>query len=683
MAKVTVGAKTGVSQRGRPLHRLGWALLLAGLLVLAGWAVVTAVQLTGHARSLQAHLRALEALAPGGEAGLSPGQMEEAGGHLAGMHHDLEVVQARIGPLLPLGRLLAWVPGYGGDLAAAPDLLQMATGVAATGDRTFQALAPALPLLAGEGESEGGLLGTTEGLLPVLVDARPVLREAQQDLAAVEAARQSIDAGALSPRVASLVERLDRYLPWLHTAVDGALLVPELLGAGGPRTFLVIAQNNHELRPTGGFISGVGELHIGGEDAAGRITPPSFSDSYAVDNFQVPHEDAPEAMKRTLLGDMVLFRDANWNPDFPTSARRALAIYARDRGVEAQGVITLDLNALQLLVQAVGPLVVEGVDTPVTGDNVLRVIQASWNEGGVDSGREWWLHRKDFMGEITRALMARLSESREVHLLDLAQALKRALDEKHLLLYIHEPRAAALLRERNWDGALPAPAAGQDWLMVVDTNVGFNKVDANIDRSLHYRVDLTDPAAPGATLTVSYRHRSRRPVGDCVQEAYYGDAYEDMMERCYWDYVRAYVPAGSHLREGPEPALPPGSLLANSGRDVPSPPVSPTLVEGAWSVWAAFFDLPTMEERTLTWSYALPAGTVSQVAGDDEMVTYHLHVQKQPGTGAVPLRLEIVLPPGAELVEAAPALQALQPGHLAADTDLRLDREFTATFRVR
>jgi hypothetical protein len=319
------------------------------------------------------------------------------------------------------------------------------------------------------------------------------------------------------------------------------------------------------------------------------------------------------------------------------------------------------------------------VDTPVTGQNIQQVIQASWNEGGVDSGREWWLHRKDFMGEITKALVARFSEGREVHLLDLAQALKQALDEKHLLLYIHEPEAAALLRARNWDGALPAPAAGQDWLMVVDANVGFNKVDANVDRSLHYRVDLSDPAAPRATLVVTYQHRSRRPVGDCLQEADYGDAYEDMMDRCYWDYVRAYVPAASRLLEGPEPALPPGSLLARSGRDLASPPISPTLQEGAWSVWAAFFSLPTMDERTLTWAYALPAGTVS-AASDEGLLTYRLQVQKQPGTVAVPLRLEIVLPPGAELVEAVPALEVAEAGHLLLDTDLRRDREFVLTF---
>ncbi|MEJ2211108.1 MAG: DUF4012 domain-containing protein, partial [Anaerolineae bacterium] len=625
------------------------------------------------------HLSALEALAPGGETELGFDQMQAAGQHLAGMHQDLEAVESLVGPLLPLGRLLAWLPGYGGDLAAAPDLLAVANGVAAAGDGAFQALAPALPLLAGEGESQGGLLGTAEGLLPVLVDARPALQEAQAELAAVDAARRRIDSGALSPRVASLVERLDRYLPWLYTAVDGGLLAPDLLGAEGPRTFLIVAQNNQELRPTGGFISGVGELHVGGEGAAGRIAPPSFSDSYAVDNLAVPHEDAPQAMKQVLLGDMILFRDANWDPDFPTSARRALAIYARDQGVEANGVVALDLNALQMLVAAVGPLAVEGVDTPVTGQNIQQVIQASWNEGGVDSGREWWLHRKDFMGEITKALVARFSEGREVHLLDPAQALKQALDEKHLLLYIHEPEAAALLRARNWDGALPAPAAGQDWLMVVDTNVGFNKVDANVDRSLHYRVDLSDPAAPRATLAVTYQHRSRRPVGDCLQEADYGDAYEDMMDRCYWDYVRAYVPAASRLLEGPEPALPPGSLLARSGRDLASPPVSPTLQEGAWSVWAAFFSLPTMDERTLTWAYALPAGTVS-AASDEGLLTYRLQVQKQPGTVAVPLRLEIVLPPGAELVEAVPALEVAEAGHLLLDTDLRRDREFVLTF---
>jgi len=648
---------------------LGWGLVLAGLLVLAGWGIVTGVQLLQHVRSLRSHLHYLEGLAQGGTSGLGLAELETAGQHLAGMRQDLETIQSAVGPLLPAGRLLRWVPKHGGDLAAASDLLQIAVAVAAAGDRTFQAVAPALDLLSGSEANAGSGPGVGERLLPVLVAAQPELRLAQQELAAAVQARERIDVQSLSPQVAGLLEKLDRYLPWFETAVDGAMLAPGLLGASGPRTYLIVAQNNQELRPTGGFISGVGELRI----EEGRLDSPRFSDSYAVDNLEVPHELAPPDLQRTMLAQLWLFRDTNWDADFPTSARRALKVYARDRGVQADGVIALDLSALQRLVDAVGPLQVEGIAEPVTGQNVLPVIQAQWSEGGGGWDPEWWLHRKDFMGQIAKAAMERLTTGQGLQPLKLAQTLKQALDEKHILIFLADPQAACLLRGRNWDGALVPPSSPSDALLVVDSNVGFNKVDANVARAIRYQVDLTGKEGPRARLTVTYQHLSRRPVGDCVQEARYGDTYADMIERCYWDYLRVYVPAGSRLLAGPELPLPPGSLLARSGEAVPLPPISPTLEVGDWEVWTAFFALEPLAERALAFDYQLPVGVLDYNA--DGLIRYRLRVQKQPGAEAVPLQVEILLPPGAEVIEAAPADLPV------ASTDLRTDREFKIAFQ--
>jgi len=650
-------------------RRAGCLLLAAGLLLVGGWAAVTAVQLYGHGRSLLGHLRALEGLAAGDLSSLDMAALAGAGEHLRGMRRDLEGIDARLGPLPRAGRLLAWVPGYGGDLAAAADLLDLAVGVSAAGDRTFRALAPALDLLGAEEDGSPALLSAGEQVLPLLVEARPALEQARADLDAVEQARSRIDAATLSPRVAGLVARLDDVLPIFGAAVDGALLLPDLLGADGPRTYLVIAQNNQEVRATGGFISGVGELRVAGgrlEGSAGQEGL-SFRDSYAVDNLAVAHEVAPDDFQHVLMGDLIFFRDANWDPDWPTSARRALEIYARDQGVEADGVVALDLSALRLLVDAAGPLTVTGVDEPVDGGNVLRVIQGQWSQPAGGDGGDWWLHRKDFMGDVAAALIGRLREPQGVDPAALVAAVKRALDEKHLLVYLPEPGAAGLLRSRNWDGALPAPGLAGDFLLLVDSNVGFNKVDARIDRSLHYQVDLAAAGPAGAHLSVTYRHQGKKPVGDCVQEARYGETYEDMLERCYWDYARLYVPAGSRLVQGPDlPARPAGSLAARGGA---SSSLEPALEAGNWATWTAFFSLAPGQERTVAWHYELPAGAV--LSRPDGLLEYRLRAAKQPGTEAVPLRLEIRLPDGAELVH----------GSLVVETDLRQDRELVVLYR--
>lgn len=662
--------ETTKPRSGGPRRWLGMVFLVAGLLILLGWLVVTSVQVFQHTLSLRAHLQSLERIARGNISRLGPAEWRAAGGHLSGMRQDLETLDAQLGPLLPLGRFLSWVPTYGGDLATAPDLLDLAVAMVSAGDRTFRALAPALDLLAGEESSTDAGAAMTERLLSILETAQPELQAAQQELAMAQELRSHLDRERLSPRVAGLLDRLDRYGPWFETAVRGARLAPDLLGAEEPRTYLILAQNNEELRPTGGFISGVGELRI----REGRLESLPFSDSYAVDNLAVPHDLAPVDFQRTLFGQLWFFRDTNWDPDFRTSARRALEVYARDRGVRADGVIALDLTALQRLVKAVGPLQVEGIAEPVTGQNLLQVLRQEWGSSAEkgEEWREWWLHRKDFMGPIARALMERLTTGRDLQPAALIPALIQILDEKHLLIYMDDPEVAELLRARNWDGALVAPPAS-DALLVVDTNVGFNKVDVNIERAIHYRVDLTTPENPRAQLVVTYQNQSRRVVEACVQEARYGRTYADMTQRCYWDYVRVYAPAGSQLLSGPPPVLPAGSLLARSGETYPQPPISPTLQASDWEVWTVFFALEPLGQQAWTFVYQLPPDVLDRRS--DGLIRYQLRVFKQPGTGAVPLEVEIILPTGSQVVRASPkALPVIS-------TDLKVDRTFELLFR--
>lgn len=544
---------------------LGWGLVAAGMLAISLWAAVVVVPTVAHSRSLRFHFRSLERIVEASASEPGMAALETAGQHLSGLQRDLEAIEARVGPVLPAGRLLGWVPRYGGDLAAAPHLLRAATGAVAAAETTFQALSPVLQASVNTDENTGASTTLEAQFLLALGEAQPALDQAQQQLEDLARARARVDASSLSPQTAALMQRLDHSLLWLQAIVDGSVLVPALLGEKGPRTYLILAQNNDELRATGGFISGVGELGI----EQGRFTFVRFQDSYAVDNLGAPHELTPSDFQATLWGQLFFFRDTNWEADFRRSARRAIDVYARDQGVQADGVIALDLTALQLLVGAVGPLEVPGIAEPVTGDNVLDVIRVQWAEpfAGVDQdqGDAWWLSRKDFMGQIAGAVVDELVARRDMPTAALARALKRALEEKHILIYMADPGVAGLLRGLNWDGALPGVHSRSDLLLVADTNVGFNKVDPSVDRSIRYVVDFAAEGGPLAQVTLSYRNRSAQPVEACVQEARYERTYAEMMEGCYWDYVRVYVPMGSQLLEEPSIAPPAGSLLARRG----------------------------------------------------------------------------------------------------------------------
>ena len=592
-------------------------LILVLLLALGFWAGSKGLRLWPYLSSLRATLSRLEARArPEALADLQPADFAALKEDFATLEADLAAIEAEAGPFLPLARHLGWVPRFGGDIQAAPALLNLAGGVAEAGHLTLEAVEPlVMAWTQPPAEASGSLL---ERAVPALVEAGPRLVEAQAELERVSSLRAELDTSRLSPRLAAQVERLDRYLPLLRLAVQAARLAPNLLGAEGPRSYLVLAQNSDELRATGGFISGVGLLRLDG----GRIVELGFQDSYAVDDYSKSHPSPPPALLKYMKAEILVLRDANWWPDFPTSAQALASLYELDQEVVVDGVIAADLTALGWLVEALEPLHLEGYDQPVSGQNVLEFMKATWAAppGAATiterDRSDWWSHRKDFMSILLEGMLARL-ERGEVELGRLIWPLQRSLDEKHLLIHVNDPQATALLAALGWDGVL-RPGEG-DFLLVVDSNVGFNKVNPRIEQEISYQVTLREGERPHAELMLRYRHTAAIQLEECVHEPRYGDDYDDMMDRCYFDYVRVYVPVGSELRQAS--GFEPGSVESLPG-------------ERDTQVFAGFFVLAPGEEREITLRYDLPSQVV---AGE----VYRLRVYKQPGTLALPLRVQV------------------------------------------
>ena len=607
--------------------RKRWVVLGAigvPVVILAVWAGAKVWRLWRHADSLMTVLPRLEERAsPDALGNLQPADFALLTEDFSTLASDLMAIETEVGPFLPLARGLGWVPKYGGDIKAGPALVEVAGGVARVGQLVLEGLQPVLEAWKEPpSDAQGSLL---ERLIPPLAEAKPQLVAAQAELDKVLAARASMDGSSLSPMVANQVERLDRYLPMLQLAVRAGQLGPNLLGAEGQRSYLIIAQNNQELRANGGFITGVGVLHLN----EGRIEDLSFQDAYAVEDYSKPHPPAPAPLKAYMKADILVLRDANWSPDFPTSAQVMAGLYALNQGVAVDGVIAADLTAVQWLVAALQPLRLEGYDQPVTGANVMDFMKAAWatpleapsvevwDGGKVEDRRAWLSHRKDFMGLLLQAMQNKVESGKDVDLGRLVTALMRTLDEKHVLVHVDDSEASDLLQAAGWSGAiLPGE---QDFLLVVDTNMGFNKSNPFIQQDIVYQVNLDEDQRASAELTLRYRHTSKVRLEECIHEQTYGATYEDMMNRCYWDYVRVHVPGGSELKEAV--GFDPGSTESLAG-------------ERGTQVFTGFFVLAPGEAREIVLRYDLPPTVVADGI-------YHLRVQKQPGTGAIPLRVNM------------------------------------------
>ncbi len=547
--------------------------------------------------------------------------------HLQSLHSDLRSV------LFVLDRS-GWAPVIGPELQAAPHLLDLGIELTAAACAAFPLVRQVADL------ADGGARLTPGALLVAIVDAAPALAAARQHVAAAQRARAAITGTSFRTRLGGYLSRLDHYLPLLDRGLAALQALPVALGADGPRTYLLLAQNSDELRATGGLISSVGTVTV----QQGQVTRLDMRDSYTVDDITVPHPVPPDPFIRYMHIGVLLLRDTNWWPDFPTSAALAMDVWELDQRQRVDGVVALDLEGVRLLVEALGPFTIEGEAQPLDGGNVLNVLRQSWGvvPDAEDEKGLWWLGRKDIVGALARAALAKLQTAAggPDMLLRLARSLQRAVDGKHLLVYASDPALRFLLAEAGADGAV-APTRG-DYLMVVDSNMGFNKVNARITQSIDYRVDLANDGRSRAHLTVTYTNTAAVRLAECVYGPSYGRVYEDMMERCYWDYARLYAPWGS-------------TLLLDAR--------SPDLEVGSdddKSTVATFFDLAPGSSHELQVNYLLPDGIVQ---GKGSAWRYTLLIQKQGGSAERPLTVAVTLPAGALLAEARP-----QPTNKAGDT---------------
>jgi hypothetical protein len=651
---------------------VGLVLIISGLALIAGWGGIKYRRMRTCLDSGMVRLHALQTLVPEGTPALSVQSLADAGTQLKGLQSDITCLRNEGRPFLKLAPRLAWLPGVGPDVASAPALLEMAQALADGGVLAFDALSPVLA------QAQAGRFDLP-GAISVLEQSRLALASAESALTYASATRAQIDADRLSSRVIRLLAATDRALPLLHSGVQAARIAPNLLGGDGPRTYLVLAQNDDERRPTGGWISGVGLVAADG----GRVTNVAFHDSYSVDNLTVSHDSPPDALLRTMWAEMWLLRDSNWSPDFPTSAQVAERILQRDQGVTVDGVIAVDQEALRLLVVAMEPLTLQSTTKPVTGANLLEVIRSTWTQprpGLTPSGQwgDWQGHRKDVMTDLVTAMLEKVQvRPGNVDPSRLAEALWDGLKERHILVYLHDPEVAALLTSLKWDGALLS--AGGDYLQVVDANVGFNKVDPRVQRAIDYQVDLSNPNQGQAIVTVRYLNQSPSQPEPCIQGAEERLTYEEGMVGCYWDYVRFYVPEGSQLLEPERAPLPSGSLLYRYGF-VPLGDAGPDSgpVEKGKTAFGLFFVVPPGEARDVQLHWRLPTGMVYH---DQDGLHYRLTVQKQSGTPAIPLRVTVHLPLGVQVVDAIPEPAGVQDGAVTVDLLLATDQQIEIVFR--
>jgi hypothetical protein len=316
----------------------------------------------------------------------------------------------------------------------------------------------------------------------------------------------------------------------------------------------------------------------------------------------------------------------------------------------------------------------EGVPYPIDSSNVIAYMRAAKTPTPEELASPDW-NNKAFINKITHALVTKIF-SGEVKSEQLAAVFLKVLNEHHLLLQLDNSSMDSLLSRYHWDGAVrPEPG---DFLMAVDTNIGFNKTNAVVESSLFYDVDLTNLSTPIGSLAVVHKNNANG-VLVCKQWDKIRLAGEEdyPITDCYWNYLRIYMAKGTQLLDAVPQYIPAGWMINDQSVPAQVDTLPDEEIDGV-QAFGSLQVVPIGESLTASFRFALPAGILRTGPGSGQS-TYHLKVQKQPGTLAVPITIRIHFPNGTT-IRAIPAGAVVQDQNVFFETNLRTDIEFDVVF---
>lgn len=296
---------------------------------------------------------------------------------------------------------------------------------------------------------------------------------------------------------------------------------------GVTRTYMIMLQNNYELRPGGGFLGQYAVVKI----KDGEVIKFALEDANLLDQRITAKIPSPYPLNKKMTKNWK-FRDSNFSPDFPTNVSKAQYFYKMAGGWEKfDGVIAINADVFNEALKITGPVTVPGYPgTTFTSEDGALVLEETVERAylGDDVPAESKQHRKDIMKALGGEMVTRLAKVENIP--KLVTFARTQLENKNIMLYFTDETIQKSVEDVHWDGSL-TPDWGGDYIFAVDANLGALKTDYFMDRKLTYSVDLT-VEKPTATITYAYTNRA---------------THGDWRTSDYHTYLRVYVPQGSVL----------------------------------------------------------------------------------------------------------------------------------------
>lgn len=482
--------------RRRALRR-AWplfaAVALLGILV-GAWLGIRGLAARRHLDDARAQLTAVETTLRSDQLGLRDPELDR---RVAAAAADTRAARRLTAD--PLWRLAAAVPAAGCPFRSSADLAKAADRITQTVVRPLVAAAPALaPRTSGSGVSID--VAAVRRAAPQVVTAAEALAAVRQSLAGSSACGALGRRTGLATARAELLTKVTRLQGSADALAAASTVLPGMLGADGPRRYLLIVQNTAESRATGGILGAVGVLNA----TDGALSLGAVRGNSAVPplpaGFTLPLP--ADVQTRYLRNGLTNYwQDANLTPDFPTAARIYQGMWQAGAGQRVDGVLAVDPTMLSYLLSATGPARMPD-GTEVDSRGLVPLLESR-------------IYAQLPTNALRDSYFAAAGASIYQHVLTgsasptrLLPALGKAAGEGRLLVWSSNAAEQRKLADTPLGGALPT--ARGPFLSVVTQNAASGKLDYYLHRQTDYQARALPDGTGEAVATVALTNSAPR-----------------------------------------------------------------------------------------------------------------------------------------------------------------------------
>lgn len=439
---------------------------------------------------------------------------------------------------------------------------------------------------------------------------------------------------------------------------DTVDVLPDLLGSQKKKSYLILFQNNMELRPSGGFIGSYATVNV----EKGIAKDFHIHDVYDADGQLRGHVEPPFAIRRYIPLVHWYMRDSGFDVDFAKSAANTAFFLKQETGEQVDGVIGIDLSFIKVLLSAVGPVYVPEYKETVTVDNFFLLTEKHAEKNFFAGSTQ----KKDFLNAFFLAFQNKLFEKKSSPFL-LSEALLSSLSEKHVLIAVADPSIQNVFTVNGfsstlWDGRRKEENALFDFLGFNEANLGVNKTNYFISRTVAQNVTISPTGTVSAKLTLSYTNTSDGvwPGGD------------------YKNYLRFILPLNAVLR---------GVTLNGQSQQLTAAVTDPLVYESSKFKLPIGFEVEKVNEegKTLygflttvphqkTMTVAITYDYEQKLDTSKPSFTYSQKIFKQPGVDGYPLSFVLNFPSNFKLLNAPVGIK-IGEGSLSEQQQVTVDTQ--------